>query len=65
VFSVGPSRDVITETPSEKKLCWQQTEVIQNHDKENVRNIGQGEARRRKYKRLKLGGGQAYDRSSY
>jgi hypothetical protein len=25
---------------------------------------GQGEARHRKYKRLKLGGGQAYDRSS-
>jgi hypothetical protein len=31
---------------------------------ENVRNIGQGEARHKKYKRLKLGGGQAYDRSS-
>jgi hypothetical protein len=27
-------------------------------------NIGQGEAQHRKYKRLKLGGGQAYDRSS-
>jgi hypothetical protein len=39
-------------------------EVIQNHDNENVRNIGQGKARHRKYKRLKLGGGQAYDRSS-
>jgi hypothetical protein len=26
--------------------------------------IGQGEARHRKYKRLKLGGGQGYDRSS-
>jgi hypothetical protein len=46
------------------KLCRQQAEVILNHDNENVRNIGQGEARRRKYKRLKLGGGQAYDRSS-
>jgi hypothetical protein len=34
------------------------------HDNENVRNIGQGEARHRKYKRLKLGGGQAYDCSS-
>jgi hypothetical protein len=45
-------------------LCRQQAEVIQNHDNENVRNIGQGEARHRKYKRLKLGGGQAYDRSS-
>jgi hypothetical protein len=27
-------------------------------------NIGQGEARHIKYKRLKLGGGQAYDRSN-
>jgi hypothetical protein len=45
-------------------LCGQQTEVIQNHDNENVRNSGQDEARHRKYKRLKLGGGQAYDRSS-
>jgi hypothetical protein len=31
---------------------------------EHVRGIGQGEARRGKYKRLKLGGGEAYDRSS-
>jgi hypothetical protein len=46
------------------KLCRQQTEVIQNHDNENVRSIGQDEARHRKYKLLKLGGGQAYDRSS-
>jgi hypothetical protein len=45
------------------KLCRQQAEVIQNHDNENVRNIGQGEARQKKYKRLKLGGGHAYDRS--
>jgi hypothetical protein len=46
------------------KLCWQQAEVIQNHENPNVRNIGQGEAQYRKYKRLKLGGGQACDRSS-
>jgi hypothetical protein len=46
------------------KLCRQQAEIIQNHDNENVRNIGQGEARHRKYKRLKLGGGQVYVRSS-
>jgi hypothetical protein len=46
------------------KLCRQQAEVIQNHDNENVPNIGQGEARHRKYKRLKLGSGHAYDRSS-
>jgi hypothetical protein len=42
----------------------QQTEVIQNHENEHVCGPGQGEARHRKYKRLKLGGGQAYDRSS-
>jgi hypothetical protein len=46
------------------KLCRQQAEVIQNHENDNVRTIGQGEARHRKYKKLKLGGGQAYDRSS-
>jgi hypothetical protein len=46
------------------KLCRQHAEVIQNHDNENVRTSGQGEARHRKYKRLKLGGGQACDRSS-
>jgi hypothetical protein len=43
------------------KLCRQQAEVIQNHINPNVRNIGQGEAQNRKYKRLKLGGCQAYD----
>jgi hypothetical protein len=46
------------------KLWRQQAEVILNHDNENVCKIGQGEARHRKYKGLKLGGGQAYDRSS-
>jgi hypothetical protein len=46
------------------KLCRQQAEVIQNHGNENVRYIGQGEARHRKYKRLKLGGGHVYDCSS-
>jgi hypothetical protein len=46
------------------KLCRQQSEVIYNHENANVCNIGQGEPRHRKYKRLKLGGGQAYDRSS-
>jgi hypothetical protein len=44
------------------KLSRQQAEVIQNYENINVRNIGQGEARHRK--RLKLGGGQAYDRSN-
>jgi hypothetical protein len=57
-FKISCVYDYIT------KLCRQQAEVIQNDDNEKVRNIGQGEARRRKYKRLKLGDGQAYDRSS-
>jgi hypothetical protein len=46
------------------KSCRQQAEVIQNHENENVCYIGQGEARHRKYKRLKLGGGHVYDCSS-
>jgi hypothetical protein len=46
------------------KLCRMQAEVILNHENPNGRAIGQGEHRHRKYKRLKLGGGQAYDRSS-
>jgi hypothetical protein len=37
---------------------------MQNHDNDHVCSIGQGEARHRKYKKLKLGGDQAYDRSS-
>jgi hypothetical protein len=43
------------------KTCRQQAKVIQNHENENVRSIGQGEAPHRKYKRLKLGGGHVYD----
>jgi hypothetical protein len=46
------------------KLCRQQAEVIQNHGNDNGRDIGHGEPQHRKFKRLKLGGGQAYDRSS-
>jgi hypothetical protein len=57
-FSIPYIYDYIT------KLSRQQAEVIQNHENVNVRNIGQGEARHRKYKRLKLGGGQAFDRSN-
>jgi hypothetical protein len=45
-------------------FSMQQAEVIQNHEDEHVRGIGQDETRHRKYKMLKLGGGQAYDRSS-
>jgi hypothetical protein len=43
-------------------MCRKQEEVIRNHENEHVRGIGQGVARHRKYKRLKLGGGQAYYR---
>jgi hypothetical protein len=46
------------------KLCKQQAEVIQNHENENVRDIGKGEAWNRKYKMPKLGGSQAYGHSS-
>jgi hypothetical protein len=57
-FSMPYIYDYITE------LSRQQAEVIQNHENVNVRKIGQGEARHRKYKRLKHGGGQVYDRSN-
>jgi hypothetical protein len=48
------------------KLCRREAEIIHNHENENenVRNIGQGETPHRKHKRLKLGGGHLYDRSS-
>jgi hypothetical protein len=46
------------------KLCRTQAEIILNHVNPNVHNIGQGEARHRKYKMLNLGDGQAYDRSA-
>jgi hypothetical protein len=41
------------------QLCMQQAEVIQNHENEHVRGIGQGEARHRKYQGLKFGDDQA------
>jgi hypothetical protein len=44
------------------KLCRQRAIVVQNHENALVFNSGQGEAQYRKYKRHKLGGGQAYDR---
>jgi hypothetical protein len=46
------------------KLCGTQAEVILNTRNPIVRGIGQVEAMHRKYKRLKLGGGQTYDRSA-
>jgi hypothetical protein len=46
------------------KLCRTQAEVILNLVNPIVSVIGQGEAIYRKYRRLKLGSGQAYDRSA-
>jgi hypothetical protein len=46
------------------KLCRTQAEVILNLRNAIARGIRQGEAMRRKYKSLTLGGGQAYDRSA-
>jgi hypothetical protein len=46
-----------------EEFVWE-AEVILNQGNENIRNIGHGEVSHRKYKRLKLGGGQAYDRLS-
>jgi hypothetical protein len=46
------------------KLCRHQAKVIQHHENIHVRHTGQGEARHRKYKRLKLGDGQASGRLS-
>jgi hypothetical protein len=43
---------------------FQEQQINGRTENPNVRAIGQGEPRHRKYKRLKLGGGQAYDRSS-
>jgi len=45
------------------KLCRQQATVTPNHENANVYNIGQGEAQHSRYKRLKLGSSQTYDRS--
>jgi hypothetical protein len=54
-FNISYVYDYIT------KLCRTQAEVILNHVSLNVRGIGSGEAMHGKYKRLKLGGGLAYD----
>jgi hypothetical protein len=58
VFKTPYMYDYIT------KLCRTQAEVILKHVNPNVHGIGQGGARHRKHKRLKLGGGEAYDRSA-
>jgi hypothetical protein len=57
-FQISYVYDYIT------KLCRRQAEIIHNHENGNVCNIGQSETPHRKHKRLKLGGGHVYDRSS-
>jgi hypothetical protein len=52
-FKIPYAYDYIT------KLCRTQAEVILNDVNSNVRVTGQGEARHRKYKSLKLGSSQA------
>jgi hypothetical protein len=66
---VIPSNDeyVFTAKTLKGAVCYvvkPQAEVIQNHENENVRYNGQGEAPHRKFKRLKLGGGHVYNYSS-
>jgi hypothetical protein len=46
-----------------KKLWRQQATVKLNHENVYFYNTGQDEAQHRKYKRQKLGGSQAYNRS--
>jgi hypothetical protein len=46
------------------KLWSKKAEVIENHENEHIRSIGQGEVRHRKYERFKHVGCQAYDISS-
>lgn len=46
------------------KLCSTQAELILNLVNQNVHDIAQVEVNHRKYKSLKLGGSQAYNRSS-
>jgi hypothetical protein len=44
------------------KLCRTRAEVILNYLNPKLRDIGKEEAIYKKYRRLKLGGGQAFDR---
>jgi hypothetical protein len=47
-------------TVIETKLCRQQAQVIENNVAAHIPNIG-GKAQHKRYKRLRLCGGQAYD----
>jgi hypothetical protein len=57
VFEIPYVFDFVTE------LCMQRAEIVQNRENVIFLNISQSEDRHRKYKRLKLGGGQAHDPS--
>jgi hypothetical protein len=57
-FTMPYLNDSVTE------LCRRQPTVVQNHENVNVRNTDKGKAQHRKHERLKLGGGQAHDRSN-
>jgi hypothetical protein len=57
-FKISYEYDYIT------KLRRTQAELILNHLRPNVHGIGQGEAMHRRNNMLRLGGGQAYDRSA-
>jgi hypothetical protein len=58
VFKIPYVYDYIT------KSRRTQAEVILKYVNSNVRGIGQGEAMRTKYERLKLGDDEAYDPSA-
>jgi transcriptional antiterminator Rof (Rho-off) len=46
------------------KLCKQEAEVIQIHENGHIRSTAEGQVSHRKYMRLKVGSGEAYDRLS-
>jgi hypothetical protein len=57
-FKISYVYDYIT------KLCRKQAEVILNYRNPVLRGIGPGQAMQKKYKRLKLGKGEAYNSSA-
>jgi hypothetical protein len=57
-FKIPYLHDLVT------KLCRQQATIMINHETIKISNTDQGHAQHTKYKRLKLGGGQSYDRLS-
>jgi len=45
------------------KLCGRKLDVTRNRDNENVSDTGRGETQHRKFKKVKLSGGQATELS--